>query len=143
MFVKSTTDSSVMCNCIISHCKSRSDLNGDGVLIAILEPPCKTDGVPEKSIILKRTVPTNVQADACESMLLELAYQRASGAKYCLRLIIPACWLIHRGHKLSRRKLATLEDRPQSTHSYSDHPVWGKYKVDERRLLMKQLDLAS
>ena len=86
-----------MCNCIVPHYKSRSDLNGDGVLIAILGPPCETDRVPEKSIILKRTVPTNVQADACESMLLELAYQRVSGAKYCLLQTTfdnPACWLI-------------------------------------------------
>ena len=129
-----------MCNCIVPHCKSRSDLNGDGVLIAILGPPCKTDGVPEKSIILKRTVPTNVQADACESMLLELAYQRAPGAKYCLlqTTFDNSSMLVNPG--VTAEAISFLvANWPHWKIGHNLHtliviiPYGGKYKVDEEK----------
>ena len=85
MCVKSIPSSGVKCTAIVPYCRPRCNLTGEGVLIAILGPPCQTDGVPEMNIILKQTMSrNNTQPDACESKLLELAYQRAPGAKYCL-----------------------------------------------------------
>ena len=141
MFVKSIpADSDVKCTSIVPYSKPRWNLTGEGVLITMLGPPCKTDGIPENSIILKQTMSRNVQADACESNLLELAYQSAPGAKYCnLQTTFDnSSILVHPG--VTAEALCFLIKKwPQWKIDLKLHtliviiPYGGKYKVDEEK----------
>ena len=141
MFVKPiTADSDVRCTSIVPYCRPRWKLTGEGVLIAILGPPCQTDGVPEMSIILKQTMSINVQADACESKLLKLAYQRAPGSKFCLlqTTFDNSSMLVNPG--VTAEALSFLvANWPQWKRDLKLHtlivviPYGGKYKVDEEK----------
>ena len=84
MYLNSTSSDDLKNNCtsIVPYFKPAPNLNGDGVALALLGPPCKTDAVPPDRIITSHALIAATQKLGGESMLMEWAHKNAGGVKF-------------------------------------------------------------